>query len=167
MKLPPISSFFEWWKFPAVFLKRERTYLGQYIWYWRFSLRILFKYNGNDEKCLGFKLWKWTYFYIECFHWQNMKESAQLVEKDSSLFCNSQQWAVDSKKELIGGNFIWEEHSNIYLNIFLENYSLFEYFLTQYSNNNFLLNKPYKNVNFQTIFPKKILKILKTLKNPI
>jgi hypothetical protein len=50
---------------------------------------------------------------------------------------------------------------------FLENYSLFEYFLTEYSNNNFLLNKPYKNVNFQTIFPKKILKILKTLKNPI
>jgi hypothetical protein len=48
-------------------------------------------------------------FYIECFHWQNKKESAQLVEKDSSLFCNSQQWAVDSKKELIGGNFIWEE----------------------------------------------------------
>jgi hypothetical protein len=50
---------------------------------------------------------------------------------------------------------------------FLENYSLFEYFLTEYSNNNFLINKPYKNVNFQTIFPKKILKILKTLKNPI
>jgi hypothetical protein len=48
-------------------------------------------------------------FYIEYFHWQNKKESAQLVEKDSSLFCNSQQWAVDSKKELIGGNFIWVE----------------------------------------------------------
>jgi hypothetical protein len=32
---------------------------------------------------------------------------------------------------------------------------LFEYFLTEYSNNIFLLNKPYKNVNFQTIFPKK------------
>jgi hypothetical protein len=37
---------------------------------------------------------------------------------------------------------------------FLENYSLFEYFLTEYSNNKFLLNKPYKNVNIQTIFPK-------------
>jgi hypothetical protein len=36
-------------------------------------------------------------FYIECFHWQNKKElnAAQLVEKDLSLFCNSQQWAVD------------------------------------------------------------------------
>jgi hypothetical protein len=47
---------------------------------------------------------------------------------------------------------------------FLENYSLFEYFLTEYSNNNFLLNKPYKNVNFQTIFPKDLLK---AFKNPI
>jgi hypothetical protein len=44
---------------------------------------------------------------------------------------------------------------------FLENYSLFEYFLTEYSNNKILLNKPYKNVNFQTIFPKKLLKHLK------
>jgi hypothetical protein len=26
--------------------------------------------------------------------------------------------------------------------------------MTEYSNNKFLLNKPYKNVNFQTIFPK-------------
>jgi hypothetical protein len=41
---------------------------------------------------------------------------------------------------------------------FLENYSLFEYFLTEYSNNTFLLNKPYKNVKFQTIFPKKLQK---------
>jgi hypothetical protein len=50
-------------------------------------------------------------FYIECFHWQNKKESAQLVEKDSSLFCNSQQWAVDSKKELIGAAAISFEKS--------------------------------------------------------
>jgi hypothetical protein len=34
----PISSFFEWWNFPAVFLKLEHSYFGQYIWYrqwWR------------------------------------------------------------------------------------------------------------------------------------
>jgi hypothetical protein len=32
-------------------------------------------------------------------------------------------------------------------------------FLIEYLNNTFLFNKPYKNVNFQTIFPKKITKV--------
>jgi hypothetical protein len=47
-------------------------------------------------------------------------------------------WKIVTKMEHIRVSII-----QIFIRIFfLENYSLFEYFLTEYSNNNFLLNKP-------------------------
>jgi hypothetical protein len=52
----------------------------------------------------------------------------------------------------------------IFIRIFFwENYLLYEYFLTEYSNNIFLLKKPYKNVNCQKNFPKKLQKTFKNL----
>jgi hypothetical protein len=46
---------------------------------------------------------------------------------------------------------------------FFEKYSIFEYFLTEYSNNTVLLNKPFKTVDFQAIVPKYVLKTHKKL----
>jgi hypothetical protein len=40
------------------------------------------------------------------------------------------------------------------IQIFIRNFFLVKYSLFEYLNNKFLLNKPYKNVNFQTIFQK-------------
>jgi hypothetical protein len=44
----------------------------------------------------------------------------------------------------------------------IKNMFLINIFLTEYSNTKFLLNKPYKNVSFQTIFPKKLLIFFKS-----